>query len=357
MALLTPNLRKAAILIRSLDADTSAGLLAQLSSAEAKELRAAIKALGPVDDEERADVSAEFRRIGPIAAEDPSQTVELNFSAAATTAQDVPTPVVPRPIARPFEFLEQARVESLVPYLAREHAQTVAVVLSYLPPARAAQVLAALPEILQSQTIERLSVLGDIDPNSVQVLEQELADWVTRQQAIRVRPTPRSDTVAAILAAANDDARRGILANLLKHNRDLAQHLTPSAPEIKAAPKRESTRAPEPLPNSAPIATRRPRLPPLHFEDVARLDRPALTAVLKSIDSEVLIIALVGASNFLVERIVAELPSQVTKAFRQRITCVGPTRLRDVEAAQQEVATVAAHIVYARQNGLPAVLA
>ena len=84
------NLRKAAILIRSLDADTAAALLAQLSPAEAHVVRQSIQSLGSVDDEERADVSAEFRRIGPIAAEDLRHGVELDLSSytSASTAHE-----------------------------------------------------------------------------------------------------------------------------------------------------------------------------------------------------------------------------------------------------------------------------
>ncbi|MEX2093046.1 MAG: hypothetical protein WD971_10240, partial [Pirellulales bacterium] len=80
------NLRKAAILIRSLDADAAASVLARLSPAEAKAVRLAIHALGEVDPEERADVSTEFRRSGVVAQEDPRRGVELDLSSTALTS-------------------------------------------------------------------------------------------------------------------------------------------------------------------------------------------------------------------------------------------------------------------------------
>ena len=344
MTSLNANLRKAAILIRSLDAEAAAALLSQLSPAEASEVREAIQSLGSVDDEERADVSAEFRRIGPLATEDPRQGVELDlsFDTSAVAARDF----APRANARPFEFLEQARVESLVPYLAREHAQTVAVMLAYLAPARAAQLLVALPEKLQADALDRLSVLGDTDPNSLQVLERELADWVRRQQATRTRTTQRTDTVAAILAAAGQTARSEILANLAKYNQSLAQQIAPALPQ----PKPQPAAMPEPAAVPPPVAVFAPRLPRLHIDDLARFDRSALTAVLRAVDSQLLILALVGASEELTNRITDEMPAKVGKAFRQKLNCLGPTRLRDVEAAQEEVAAVAARILHARHS-------
>ncbi len=44
-----PNLRKAAVLLRSLDADTAAVMLGQLSAEEAATIRAAMRAVGQVE--------------------------------------------------------------------------------------------------------------------------------------------------------------------------------------------------------------------------------------------------------------------------------------------------------------------
>jgi flagellar motor switch protein FliG len=342
MTALTANLRKAAILIRSVDADTAAVLLAQLSPTEAKAVRAAIQSLGPVDPEERADVAAEFRRAGPLATEDPRQGVDFEISSAAAEQSANPSTA---PIAsRPFDFLEHARVESLVPYLAREHGQTIAIVLSYLAPARAAQVLAALPPRLQSDAVERLLTLGDIDPGSVQVLERELADWVGRQRATRSRDVRRTDSIAAILAAADDSTRNRILGNVAQHNRQLAEQIAPPAKrpvEIKAqaappAPPREAPRA---------IASPPKPRPTMPFEDLTQLDKPTLAAVLRAVDAEVLVLALAGASDALVERIAEPMPRPTANAFRRRLRQLGPTRLRDVEAAQHEIACIAVQLI------------
>jgi flagellar motor switch protein FliG len=365
------NLRKAAVLIRSLDADSAASVLARLSPDEAKQVRLAIQALGEIDADERADVSAEFRRSGMVAKEDPRHAVELDLSSTSTYAsQHVAAPPT---TSRPFEFLERARVESLVPYLAREQAQTVAVVLSYLAPARAAQVLAAFPDKLQAATMERLSLLGETDPSTLQVLERELADWLARQQASRTRPTQRIDTVNSILAAADQSARGQILANLFKHNRELADQLTPSPPlqppklsppstmaeqmadfgsqiaDLRAAVT-QSAALPQPS-----IRNSQSEIPTLRFDDLTRFDQAGLAAVLQSVDSDVLVLALVGASDELVGRVTAQMPAKVAKSFRQRLHRCGPTRLSDVEAAQQEVARVASQILHARRSSRHAV--
>src|SRR4051812_26388971 len=55
-----PHLRKAAVVLRSLDADTAAMMLGQLSMDEAAAVRAAMRSLGPVDSDEQAKVLAEL---------------------------------------------------------------------------------------------------------------------------------------------------------------------------------------------------------------------------------------------------------------------------------------------------------
>src|SRR3954465_7843557 len=77
-----PNMRKAAVLLRSLDADTATMMLRQLSSEEAAAIRAVMRAVGPVEPGEQADVVAELRRVRPSKKMSDSGDVELALSSA-----------------------------------------------------------------------------------------------------------------------------------------------------------------------------------------------------------------------------------------------------------------------------------
>ena len=219
------------MLLRSLDADTAAIMLAQLSPEEAASIRGAIRALGPVDPDEQADVLAEFRRTRPAAA---AHAVEWRRAGALVACSAATTSArghrASKQRVRPpngSSFWHNASTSALVPFLAREHAQTIAVVLSHLAPARAAAVLAELPEKLQADTIERLSALGETDPESVTVLERELAAWLATRGDDRGTIARRRETVTTILAAADAKTRRGILGKLKMHNSALAEQFAP----------------------------------------------------------------------------------------------------------------------------------
>lgn len=371
------NLRKAAVFLRSLDADTAARLLAQLSPDEAQQLRAAARTLGSLDPIEQAEVSAEFHRAKTPGGRTAPKGVELEISSAA--ASGVAEFGEPPVAQKRFEFLEHAPVEALVRFLSREHVQTIAVVLSYLPPRRAAAVVAALPAALQAEAIERLSQLGDTDPDSLTVLERELSDWLAHRSNGRHSAAGRGDAALAILAASDVATRNEIMANLAARKAQLAKQLSPLLPtqpprddgrtlaagrrNIQAEaletgewksrtngsdtspPGAQHSLPPGPQPISPRLDIQFPRpaapAPRFDFDDLLVLSAAELAAVLRDVHPSVLVLALVGSSDELIDRICEQLPKRAGKAFRRQLGRIGPTRLSDVEAAQRLIASVA----------------
>lgn len=365
-----PNLRKAAVLLRSLDADTAAVMLGQLSAAEAATIRAAMRAVGQVETDEQADVVAELRGARPTKqyASDAGD-VELALSSSFTGGaygERAAFSSVGEGIAansKRFEFLENAPTHALVPHLAREHAQTIAVVLSHLPPERAAAVLAALPPKVQAETVERLSTLGKTDPECLSVLKRELETWAAKRDGLRAGSGPRRDTMAAILAAADAKSRGQILSNMKDHKAALAKQFSPRHAErapVKAKAAEPQIRNPvirtadnpvrQPAIAAAPRAER--RLPRVDFDDLAELDSRTLSAVLRQVDANVLALALAGSRDELVDRICEQMPKRTAREFRRQLRRLGPTRLSDVEGAQRAVAQIAARQLAERRPSL-----
>lgn len=355
------NLRKAAVLLRSLDADTAAMMLSQLSDEEAASIREAIRALGAVGADEQVELADELRRTKPTGLDTKRASngaVELALSMpieeAATLASTMKSSG-----AQPtrFEFLESAPTSALAPYLAREHAQTIAVVLSHLPPERAAAVLADLPRKVRSETVERLSALGEADPETIRVLERELEAWIAKRSGTRGGPR-RRDTMAAILDAADANTRERILSD---GNRD--RRSTIESKEAAKSVRHKPMELPRPPVNNVPPAVARvaPRaeqaLPRVAFDDLVHFDSRALAAVWRHVDANVLALALAGSHDELVDRVCEQMPKQTARAFRRELRRLGPTRLSDVAAAQRVVADVAARHIAKRQPAPPYSLA
>jgi flagellar motor switch protein FliG len=359
------NLRKAAVLIRSLDSDTAATMLQRLSPDEAAAVRAAIGSITQIDSDEEADVVAEFRSARAIATESPVKGVELDISSLqeqagpSTAIEFQPTPSS----TRRFEFLEQAPIDALVPYLSREHVQTIAVVLSHLAPARAAAVLAGLSKRLRTETVERLATLGEMDPESVIVLETELAAWLAARAEGQPRNLHRDATVSSILSAADAATRNEIIADLRERKAPLADQLAQMTPRhdvrreqpamysgqaaafLKSIAGADSgislLRARQRVEAHERVEARHSAEPRLHFDDLIQLDSRMLAALVREVDINVLGLALAGSSDELIDRVCNQCPKRTSRTLRRQLRQLGPTRLSDVEAAQKEVARIA----------------
>ena len=72
------TIRKAAILLSSLDDALAARLLKDLSPSQAQRVRRAARELGPIDHDEQEAVIQEFLRIGPMVPPEQPAGIELD---------------------------------------------------------------------------------------------------------------------------------------------------------------------------------------------------------------------------------------------------------------------------------------
>jgi hypothetical protein len=203
------------------------------------------------------------------------------------------------------------------------------------------------------------------------VLEREVAAWMASRAEDRSTIAKRRETVSNILAAADSKTRREILSKLKVHNRTLADQIAPrdeahdthiEQPAVKHH-RFESKQALDtnarisrqlaPMKLASPVAAPvpvQPALPPIEFDQLVRLDMQALTAVIRSVDPNVLAIALAGSNEDLVERVCSQMPKRTSRDFRRQLRRLGPLRLSDVEGAQRVVAETAAKYLHHRRQ-------
>jgi flagellar motor switch protein FliG len=77
------------------------------------------------------------------------------------------------------------------------------------------------------------------------------------------------------------------------------------------------------------------------FEDLAKLDPGGVQTLLRNFDKEKLVLALKGANEELRNLFMSNMSERAAKLMRDDMAAKGPVRLRDVEAAQQEMVVVA----------------
>lgn len=323
------KLRKAAILVASLDVQTADKILDQMPGEQAGQVRRMMVELGDVDPQEQQRVIDEFFRHGPgreaPADLDASGGVELDPDLARRLGQAHRAP--PQPVEKhgeepPFRFLREAHSARITPFLAGEHPQTIAVVISHLPPQRAAGVLATLDGELQADVLRRLTDLDETDPEIMREVERGLESKILEQARSERRRAAGLSAVSGILEAAEPSTKRTLLANLARHDRRLAGRLSPQSDAFD-------------------------------FDDLERLDDAALARVFAAADTELTTLALAGASPALVERLLAPLSPGERRQFTRAIENLGPLRLSDVEEAQRQIAELARQLALEGELELP----
>jgi len=316
------GIRKAAILVASLDEAAAERLLDQMDPRQAKRVRQALLELGHVDPQEQRAIVEEFFRVGPPAPPKQPPGVELDASLAARLALDEgrspPGAEMRRAPeeGRPFRFLQQAEDARLAKVLAGERPQTIALVLAHLAPEQAGAVLSRFAPAVQVEVVRRLVDLEETQPEILREVERALEARLSEQVHIQRRRVAGLPAVAAILEASGTRIGMQILDNLASHDEPLAEKLGPDRME---------------------------------FAELMLLDDRTLSEVLRAADPEELVLALVGAPSPLVERMLRPLPEREAAAVRQRLDHPGPTRLSDVEEARQRIADLARRLSFARR--------
>ncbi|MBI85601.1 MAG: hypothetical protein CMJ81_20600 [Planctomycetaceae bacterium] len=378
------RLRKAAVLLTSLDQSWSTFLLGQMSAGQRQQICRMIEQLGEVTSVERNQVVHEFlaKRTGP--AHRPAG-VELDRSLVAKIREMSPESeiksgeepvVVPAEQSKVFQSLQQFNGKELADLLAREHPQTVAIVIANLAPRTAAAAMAGFPPRLQVEVTQRLA---DIDLESANLdvlrdLENELQTVLEGKLKSNERLTAGIESLQAILDAATPESRAQLLSNLSHHNRRLAQSLgyefcevskdSTSLSHSSTGSEQQTPQVDELTPPSltsnrmideknisrptGPVCTSQ-----VLFANLNQLDDRSLQTLLEAIDPGVVRLALLAADRAFTQRVLQHLSVRDARLLSRELTHLVPTRLSDVDAAQQFISTKASQMATDDRIDLP----
>ncbi len=311
------GLRKAAMLVASLDQAAADVILDQLGPEQARQVRRLAVELGDLDQQEQQRVIDEFFRVGPLMPDQCPPGIELDDTLVRRLAlrpveeentYSEPMAVAGSRVSEPFRFLREAEADKLARLLGGERPQTIALVLSHLPPQQAGSVLARLQGALQAEVVRRLVDLEETAPEILREVEEALQSRLSQQVQMQRRRAAGLSAVANILQAADGRTGMQILDNLATHDQALAERLGPQ---------------------------------PLAFDDLADADSRVLAALVRSADRGLLLTALIGAAPDLVKRILGEVSPAEAQRVRGQLDHPGPLRLRDVEEARRQIARLA----------------
>lgn len=210
--------------------------------------------------------------------------------------------------SRTLEALELVDPRTLSNFLVNEHPQTVALILAHLDSNRKCEVLKRLPEGIQTEVVLRISNLDYISPNLIaevdEVLKQELATLgsIDTQQLGGVPP------IAEMLNVMDKNTEQNIMARVEEKDPQLAEEI---------------------------------RKLMFVFEDIIFIDDRGMQTLLKDVPNDKLVVALKTAPEEIKDKIFKNISKRAAELLKEDLESMGPVRLSDVEAAQQEVVNIA----------------
>ncbi|MCS6948882.1 MAG: flagellar motor switch protein FliG [bacterium] len=321
--------QKAAVMIVAMGPEVAGKVLRHLDEEEVEQITLEIARMGKISPEVREAIIEEFHElcvaqeyIAEGGLQHARQVLENAFGPEK--ANELITRVIQAMQIVPFDFIKKTDPSQLLNFIQDEHPQTIALILAYLPPNQAAQVLQGLPPELRADVALRIAIMDRTPPDVIREVERVLERKLSSVISQDFTTAGGVKALVELLNWVDRTSERMILDSLSETNPELAE-------EVKKMM--------------------------FVFEDIIQLDDRSIQAVLKEVDMKELALALKGCSEEVRQRIFKNMSERAANMLKEEMEFMGPVRLRNVEEAQQRIVAIirrmeeAGEIVISRGGG------
>lgn len=306
-----PNLRKAAILLTCLPRPLAAKLMTKFTPDQVEMVSIEIAYLGRVSAEEQNQVINEFADSSGAAFGGMSGNLELARNlineAMGEGAKESFENVRQVVESLPFSFLKKIDPQSILTFISDEHPQTIALILTYLPPAYGAEILAGLQSDRQLAVIRRIANMGQTSPEVIRAVEKGLEFRMANLMSQSFDKTGGVGSIAEILNITDRNTERTIMDQLSRESPDLVEEI---------------------------------RRLMFVFEDISKLGDKDIQQILKNVDSSKWAMGLKGCSDGLRQKILGNMSQRAAQTLAEEMEFLGSVKLSDVEKVQQEIVDI-----------------
>ena len=300
--------QKAAIFLVAVGEEISAKIMEQMREDEIEKLVFEIARTETVESELKEAVLQEFQEL--MAAQNFITTGGIDYargllekSLGSQKAIEVINRLTSSLQVRPFDFIRRTDPAHLLNFIQQEHPQTIALILAYLEPQKASVILQNLPDEIQSDVARRIATMDRTSPDVLREVERVLEKKLSTLSSEDYTAAGGVESIVEILNLVDRSSEKSIIESLEDQDPDLAE-------EIK---KRMFV-----------------------FEDIVMLDDRSIQKVLREVNSEELAKAL--------KIVDTEVQDKIFRNMSKRAASMGPTRLKDVEEAQQNIVSIIRHL-------------
>lgn len=208
----------------------------------------------------------------------------------------------------PGDYLRTSDPRILANVLRGEHPQTIALVLSILSVRKACDLMSYLPDKIHREVITRMAYLEKVDKKIIEEVEGVLKEQLESLGAVEGKQIGGVEVVASILNQMDRKLESELLDKIEEADPSLAERI---------------------------------RQLMFTFEDLLKVDDKGMQVILKEITSEDVALALKGASDGIKEKIFGNMSERASAMLKEDLEAMGPVRVADVERAQVKIAMIA----------------
>ena len=307
------GVQKSAILFITLGPEASANIIKKLPEREIQKITFEIANMSSVRPEAREQILGEFIQINKAkdylveGGVEYARTVLAKALGSSRASEILDKVTEATQQFRPFSIARKADAHQLLNVISNEHPQTIALVLCYLQPDKSAQIMAELPEELQSEVAYRIATMSSTSPMVVKEIEKVLDGKLS--SVIRTESTLLGgiQPLVEILNQVDRGTERNITDSLEREDAELAEKIRASM---------------------------------FVFEDILSLDDVSIQKILRQVDTNDLALALKGSSQEVQDSIFRNQSKRAAQSLKEDMEFLGPVRLVDVEKAQTEILSI-----------------
>ena len=307
------GVQKAAILFITLGPEASSGILKKLPESEIQKITYEIANITTVNQEQRQKILDEFLQINQArdylieGGMDYAKSL-LSKALGSQRALEILEKVTEaNQQYRPFSIARKVDSSQLLSVINNEHPQTIALILCYMQSDKAAQVLAELPEEVQSEVAYRIASMNNTSPMVIKEIEKVLDSKLSSVVRTEMTTLGGVETLVGILNQVDRTTEKNITEGLEREDTELADRVKSSM---------------------------------FVFEDIITLDDMSIQRILREAEAKELALALKGCSEEVSAKIYKNQSKRAAASLKEDMEYLGPVRLMDVEKSQQKIVAV-----------------
>lgn len=304
--------QKAATVMVALGVENASALYKYMSTEDVEALTLEVARLGYLDSDQTEEVLTEYyelclanKAVTEGGMEYARTVLQKAFGEEA--AESMLVKVAKSLKNRQFAFLDRADPKSLFSSLQYERAQTIALVLSYVNPEKAASVLEQFDHKRQIRVVENIARMESASPAAMKIIESELNRKFSTIISNKNEKVGGIDYVASIMNNMDRASEKNIFDGLASHDQELADEI-------------------------------RKRM--FVFEDLVTMDDRSVQRFLRDCDPKDIVLSLKATTEEVANKLFTNMSARMAQNIRDDLEITTNVRMKDVEDAQQRIVDV-----------------